>query len=91
MTKNIKNSEQLSMYGRATFDRDGMCFDALSNMFRTLCAPRPVFILCSEMFVLVNAVLIQRSQHSKDDPDVSHPGRTQHVRIASIFPFWLSR
>ena len=91
MTKNIKNSEQSSMRGCATFGCDGMCTDALPNMFRSLCAPRPVFIVSSDVFVLVTAILIQRSQHSKDDPDVSHPGRTQHVRIAAMFPFRLSR
>ena len=79
------------MCGCAMFGCDGMCVDALSNMFRTLCAPRLVFEVCLVVFVFVTAILIQRSQYSKDDRDVSHPARTQHVCIAAMFPFRLSR
>ena len=79
------------MCGCAIFGCDGMCFDALSDMFRSLCAPRPVFVVRCDVFVFVTAILIQRSQYSQDDRDVSHPGRTQHVCIAAMFPFRLSR
>ena len=55
------------MCGCAMFGCDGMCVDALSNMFRILCAPRLVFEVCLVVFVFVTAILIQRSQRSKDD------------------------
>ena len=91
--KNIKNSERLSMCGCAIFVCGGMCFDALSDMFRTLCAPRPVFVVCFDVFVFVTAILIQRSQYSQDDRDVSHPGRTQtrvHRSNVSLSAFSLN-
>ena len=89
--KNIKNSEQFSMCGCAMFGCGGMCFDALSNMSRTLCSLRPVFALGFVVFVLVTAILIQRLQVSMDDRVICHPGQAQHVCIAAMFLFRLSR
>ena len=88
---NIKNSEQLSMCGCAMFGCDGMCFDTLSNTFRILCAPRPVFEVCPNVFFLVTAILIQRFQRPKDDRVICHPGQTQHVCLAAMLLFRLSR
>ena len=68
------------MCGCAMFGCDGMCVDALSNMFRILYAPRLVFEVCLVVFVFVTAILIQRSQRSKDDR-VILPSWTKATRV----------
>ena len=68
------------MCGCAIFGCDGMCVDALSNMFRILYAPRLVFEVCLVVFVFVTAILIQRSQRSKDDR-VILPSWTKATRV----------